>query len=114
MAGEMSWIKQDGTDSDGNVWETHAAIAKAVGGYLRPFDQYQGPYITVGGDVVVGIPPYGVPAQHLGVVRLWLCNDEDGLCYIYREDIDKSSFAFFCGNTDAAIAEARALLGREE
>jgi hypothetical protein len=47
MTGEMSWIKSDGTDANGEQWKVHAAVAKAVRGSLRPFDAYQGPYIRI-------------------------------------------------------------------
>ena len=39
MAGEVRQVNPD-------EWPTHKAIADAVGGRLRPFDQYQGPYIA--------------------------------------------------------------------
>ena len=118
MAGEMNWIGQDGVDATGNEWPIHAAIAKAVDGELKPFDQYQGPYIVVGADLVVGEPPYGVLIQNQGCTRLWLCSPEDELgdshCYIYREDTEESSELFFCEDTATAIAMAKRLLGREE
>jgi len=53
MTGEMS--KSDLAD-----YPTHKAVADALGGVLRPFDKYQGPYIST---------PYG---------RLWLQDDEPG------------------------------------
>ena len=85
MTGEMHYINPEtGEDSDGNIWESHLAIAKATGGTLKPFDQYQGPYIIVGGDLTVGNAPYAMPVQRLGIVRLWLT--EDG---VYREDTDQ-------------------------
>jgi len=89
MTGEMSWINQDGLDSNGEEWTFHAAIAKAVGGTLKPFDVYQGPYIAVGPDFTAGASPYRVPIQNMGCVRLWLGADEDGFPCIYREDIDQ-------------------------
>jgi len=38
MAGEMTHVDPD-------VWPTHKAVADALGGRLRPFDEYQGPCI---------------------------------------------------------------------
>gem|GEM_PF-2110802 len=38
MAGEMRQVNPD-------EWPTHKAVADALGGRLRPFDEYQGPYI---------------------------------------------------------------------
>jgi len=90
MTGEMYSINQDGLDNDGNEWVIHAAIAKAVGGTLQPFDQYQGPYILVGGDVRIGSRPYQLAVQGLGIVRLWLGVDEDDMPCIYREDTDET------------------------
>jgi len=39
MAGEMTCVHS-------GEWPIHKAVADALGGQLRPFDQYQGPYIT--------------------------------------------------------------------
>ena len=107
MTGEMAWINQDGLDANGDVWSTHAAIAKAVGGTLQPFDAYQGPYIAVGADVTAGEPPYALAVRGLGVCRLWLCSDEDGIGYVYREDTDTRSepFPLFHSFTDELASE---------
>ena len=40
MTGEMSWIKANGEDSNGDVYETHAYVARALRSKLRPFDVY--------------------------------------------------------------------------
>jgi hypothetical protein len=111
MTGEMAWINQDGEDSSGEVWGIHAAVAKAVGGTLKPFDQYQGPYIVVGDDVTVGEPPYALAVQHLGVTRLWLCSDDGWLGYVYREDTETQSMRFAMSDESAAIEAARQVLG---
>jgi len=42
MAGEMTCV-------DSSAWPTHKAVADALGGQLRPFDQYQGPYVEYEG-----------------------------------------------------------------
>lgn len=47
MTGEMRHIDRDGNDSNGETWETHALLARALRGKLRPFDVYTGPYIEV-------------------------------------------------------------------
>ena len=110
MTGEMYRINQNGEDNDGNVWGLHAAIAKAVGGQLQPFDQYQGPYIVVGKDLTAGQSPYSMPIQHLGIVRLWVCPQDDVSSFVYREDTDQSSFAFLYNDTEMAIQAAKSLL----
>lgn len=110
MAGEMSYIKQTGEDSDGNIWSLHAAIAKAVGGQLKPFDQYQGPYIVIGADVRVGDSPYQLAVRGLGVKRLWVISDNDYACRIYREDTDKTSDFFYGEDESEAIRAAKSLL----
>ena len=48
MAGEMGHIdRETGIDDSGNVWNLHSCVAVALDAELRPFDQYQGPYIKV-------------------------------------------------------------------
>ena len=110
MTGEMHSISQKGLDSNGDTWPIHAAIARAVGGRLEPFDVYQGPYIVVGPDIRVGRKPYQVAVQHLGVLRLWLFADDDGTGTVYREDTDTKATFFPIGNTRRACKAARSLL----
>ena len=110
MAGEMSWIKQDGTDSNGDCWSTQAAIAKAVGGTLCPFDVYQGPYILIGPDARFGEPPYEYCPKGFGVVRLWLSFEDGGEAVVYREDTDTLSEPFPSDDVDLAIDAALSLL----
>lgn len=45
MTGEVSSIKPNGEDSNGDIWGVHAYVAKALRCKLRPFDTYIGPYI---------------------------------------------------------------------
>ena len=45
MTGEMSWIKPNGDDSNGEGWPVHAKVARALRCRLRPWDVYCGPYI---------------------------------------------------------------------
>ena len=114
MTGEMSRIDQDGTDSNGDVWSTHAAVARAVGGELCPFDSYQGPYIVVGKDIVAGGAPYRMPVPGFGVVRLWLISDDAFTGRVYREDNDTMSDPFWQDDEEAAADAARSLLGLGE
>jgi len=89
MTGEMSYINTEtGIDSNGEHWPIQHAIAKAIGGELKPFDSYQGPYITVGRHLTVSNSPYAIPVQHLGIIRLWVIPDEIG-GQVYREDNDQ-------------------------
>jgi len=111
MTGEMHWVNQDGTDSNGDVWKIHAAVAKAVGGRLMPFDVYQGPYIVVGPDLRVGRTP--VNARHLGIVRLWLYVKDDLVGVVYREDTDTYREYLPIDDADEACNAAYDLLQEE-
>jgi len=94
MTGEMYQIDPvTAVEPDGTEWPYHAAIAKAVSGVVKPFDQYQGPYVAIGPDPKAGRPPYDVCLPNLGAVRLWLVED-DGLARVYREDTDTFSSPF--------------------
>jgi len=105
MTGEMYYINpKTGEDSNGDVWNIHLAVAKAIKGTLKPFDVYQGPYIAVGSDLSIGIPPYAMPIQFPGIVRLWVDFD-----VVYREDIDKS-YPYRPYSTRSAIYAAKQLL----
>jgi len=115
MTGEMYWIDEEtGQDSNGDVYELHAAIAKAIGGQLKPFDKYQGPYIVIGKDIRAGSGPYAIPVQNLGVIRLWIIpqpNDEEsGFFCIYREDTNETSHPFWWNDESMAIEAARQLI----
>ena len=104
MTGEMHHIDPvTGEEPDGTIWEYHAAIAKAVHGTIKPFDQYQGPYVVVGIDLRVGDAPYQVAPTGLSIVRLWLINDGDDMPCVWREDTDKVSGPCFDAQ-DAAEA----------
>lgn len=72
----------------------HFAVADALGGEVKPFDQYQGPYVVIGDDVRCGAPPYAVAPVGLGVVRLWLCTKDDTFAMIYNEATERSSPEF--------------------
>lgn len=94
MTGEM--IREDVTPE---AYPTHFAIAKALGGTVEPFDQYQGPYVLIGEDIRSGSEPYAVTVRGLGVVRLWLCSEDGAFGYIYNEANEKQS-SFFPLNAD--------------
>ncbi len=109
MTGEMYQIDPiTGEEPDGTIWEYHAAIAKAVGGTIEPFDQYQGPYVLVGEDVRVGVAPYQHTPTGLGVIRLWILSDD--LTRVYREDTNERSEP--CFEPEDAARAALALMGR--
>lgn len=109
MTGEMYAIDQDGHDSNGDHWPTHAAIAKALGGTLEPFDAYQGPYVLIGPDLRAGRQPYAATLP--GPCRLWLQTDDGVIGQVYREDTDTLSRPFAClGDESEAIDAARELM----
>lgn len=113
MTGEMGYIKQNGEDQDGEIWELHAKIAEAIGGELKPFDKYQGPYIAVGGDLRTAGGAYAMPVKHLGIVRLWVIADEkypDNMARVYREDNKRVSNPFYWTDYGEACLEAKKLL----
>jgi hypothetical protein len=110
MTGEMSYINNEtGIDSNGESWPIHLAIAKAVNGTLRPFDSYQGPYISVGTDITVGDSPYKIPVNHLGCIRLWVCYEDEITACVYREDTEEVAY-FDSDFTECAIYAAKGLL----
>ena len=116
MTGEMPRIDPvTGETPDGEVYALHAAIARAVGGTVQPFDKYQGPYVLIGPDVRIGDAPYEVALKGLGVVRLWIVDAGDGFANVYREDTDTSTrMPFFADGPWAerdAVAAAREVLG---
>ena len=68
------------------MYPIHFAIADKIGGAVRPFDQYQGPYIlSVKGH------------------RLWLYMEDDApIAIIYNERTDSKSKPFHYENIEAA------------
>lgn len=75
MAGEMT--KEEVTK---DAYPFHFAVAKSLGGSVKPFDQYQGPYVYA-----------------YGFGRFWL-NMEDGespYCYWYNDYTGKKSEPFY-------------------
>jgi len=110
MTGEMYTITQDGVSDDNEQWPLHAAVSRAIGGTLKPFDYYQGPYILLGEDVRIGRKPYDYPVMHVGVVRLWIFQDKRGMGRIYREDTDTTSDPFHWDDEETAINLAKEIL----
>ena len=108
----MYSIGQDGIDSNGDHWPLHAAVARELGGEIKPFDVYQGPYVVIGGDVRVGDAPYAVAVQGLGVVRLWLSSDDGYFCQWYNEATGRASEEFPYHDEGWAVEAARSLVGR--
>lgn len=104
------------TEVDPAEWPLQAAIAEATGGELKPFDQYQGPYVLVPSadgrpGLTTGPPPYGRPVRGpLGGARLWVSMNvhpaAEGLACVYREDTEESSPPFWIWDADAAETAA--------
>ena len=65
-------------------YPVHFAIADILNGTVRPFDQYQGPYILTSKG------------------RLWLVSQDCVLATIYNEDNQCESKPFFVEDTKAA------------
>lgn len=85
MTGEMhkSEVTRD-------AFPTHFAIADALDGEVRPFDQYQGPYILIRG------------------ARLWVIFEEGMFATIYNEANEKQSEPFLVMSSDVADFAANA------
>ena len=114
MTGEMSYINPEtGVDSNGESWPIHLAIAKELNGELKPFDSYQGPYITIGGDFVVSpSSDYRIPIQGFGIIRLWIFWENEFEMKICREDTEKS-VSVLCIN-DPEIDQQYAVIAAKE
>ncbi len=95
-AGEMGEISPEGEDDAGNVWSTHAAIARALGGELHPFDQYQGPYINVKG------------------YTLWLTTEDGVTGRVYNETAKMYSDPFNIEDLASATEAAQQVIFPEE
>lgn len=92
MTGEMSWIRQDGEDSNGDSWEVHAAIARELGGTLRPFDVYQGPFIAL---------PHAA---------LWVTSDDGAFGRVFNERTEALSEPFALSDIEWAVDSARSVV----
>lgn len=102
MTGEMSWIKPDGTDSNGECWPTHAAVARALRCRLRPFDVYCGPYIAHKAGRLWISTPDGASGQ----VTLW----RNGIAPAYQAPLTEDYPELH--DVDQALAAAREVLRR--
>lgn len=92
-------------------YPVHFAAAEALGGTVVPFDVYQGPYILLGREYRGGSGVYATAPRGLGVVRLWLLNDDGGpMCQWYNEASEKVSEYFWAGSPEEAIEAAREIL----
>ncbi len=106
MTGEM--YESDLTPDE---YPLHFAVARALKGKVRPFDVYQGPYVVIGEDITSGAQPYAYCPRGLGVVRLWIIDDDGGgTCTVYNEANDKISKPFWWNSTRAACRAARSVL----
>jgi len=111
--GEMTQAELDASGRE--EWPLHYAIADALGGVVRPFDQYQGPYVTFEGkDIRQGREPYAVAPRMPGIVRLWISVDDGDLGTVYNEENEKTSQPFDLNSPQEAIAAAEEVLGGEE
>jgi hypothetical protein len=114
--GEMS---QEELDANGRQeWPLHYAIAEAFGGTVKPFDQYQGPYVLIGSEAR-GSGVYAPATPMAGTVRLWLSSDDGMMGIVYNEENEKQSQPFLLNGSNAeqdAIAAAEEVLsgGNEE
>lgn len=103
--GEMSQSEAD----DPRAWPLHHAIAEALGGTVKAFDQYQGPYVLIGSEVR-GEGVYAPATPMKGTVRLWIQFDEGGIATVYNEDNEKLSEPFSWNDTQGAIEAAKSVL----
>ena len=101
MTGEMSWIKANGEDSNGECWPVHAEVARALRCKLKPFDVYAGPYI----DHKRGRLWISSEDGKVGQVCLWV----NGEAPAYREPIARA-FPLFDDGGQAALDCAREVL----
>ena len=102
MTGEVSWIKPNGEDSNGDVYETHAKVARALRCKLRPFDVYIGPYIAhKRGKMFISTEDGSE-----GTVCLW----PGGIAPAFRDPIVETFAPIW--DSGAALSAARAVLKR--
>ena len=76
------------------TYPTYFAIADEIGGTVRPFDHYQGPYIlTAKGH------------------RLWVCMEDDSpFAVVYNERTDSKSEPFYAEDIEAAKDAANSVV----
>jgi len=112
--GEMS---QQELDANGREeWPLHYAIADALGGTVKPFDQYQGPYVLIGAEIR-GEGVYAPATPTPGVTRLWISSDDGVEGTVYNEENEKQSQPFLlygAGSEEDAVAAAKEVMGAKE
>jgi len=102
--GEMTQSEADNREE----WPLHHTIADALGGKVKAFDQYSGPYVLIGSEVRgQGVYAPAIPMK--GTVRLWIQMVEgaEGLVQVYNEDSKKLSEPFPWDDTVAAVEAAK-------
>jgi hypothetical protein len=102
VTGEMSWIKPNGEAGDGNTYDGHAEVAKALRCRLQPFDVYQGPYIDTKRGKLFLSSEDGL----VGQATIWV----NGEAPAYRPPIVEDYFP--CCDWIAALEAARRALKR--
>lgn len=96
MTGEMARIcPRSGRDSNGDEWPVHLAVARSVGGELRPFDVYCGPYILTDTGC------------------LWISSDDGYHGEVFNERTRRIERFAPMSNTRRACAAARRCLNEE-
>ena len=109
--GEMT---QQELDANGREeWPLHYAIADALGGTVKPFDQYQGPYVLIGSEVR-GQGVYAPATRMEGTVRLWISSEDGEMGVVYNEDNEKQSEPFPLYSSyaaESAVDAAQEVLG---
>ena len=109
--GEMT---QQELDANGRQeWPLHYAIADAFGGTVKPFDQYQGPYVLIGSEIR-GQGVYAPATRMEGTVRLWISSEDGVNGIVYNEDNEKQSQPFLLNDQfapDNACLAAQEVLG---
>lgn len=97
--GEMSQAELDANGR--NEWPLHYAIADALGGTVKPFDQYQGPYVLIGSEIR-GQGVYAPATPMKGTVRIWIYSEDGEMGIVYNEENDRKSSPFFLYGPQAA------------
>ncbi len=107
--GEMSQSEADNRKE----WPLHHAIADALGGKVKAFDQYQGPYVLIGSEIR-GQGVYAPTTPMKGTVRLWIqmAEDETGV-QVYNEENEKLSDEVMWDDTEGVVDAARSVLSGE-
>ena len=96
------------------AYPLHFAVADALGGTVHPFDQYQGPYVSIGPDIRTRVRSWALHhPRGLGIVRLWFQYFGQKGVTIYNEANDRVSEPFSEWTCECAVAAARSVLDKE-